>query len=158
MCTNSWKKLAYTMGERPYALEMAKIYTHARIIARENATQMDHKSLDVVLAKESAVIILDDTEAGHKDCLEERDVRRVILVRPDGLVYCFLCNLRCRISAINFDVEQHPLWRMAEQLGATCSNKLDPCVTHVVCLDTRNHKSRWAVHQNKFLVRPECLP
>ncbi|KAL9164919.1 hypothetical protein ABFS82_06G136500 [Erythranthe guttata] len=102
MCTNSWKKLAYTMGERPYALEMAKIYTHARIIARENATQMDHKSLDVVLAKESAVIILDDTEAGHKDCLEERDVRRVILVRPDGLVYCFLCNLRWLVLSVIF--------------------------------------------------------
>lgn len=58
----------YTMGERPYAVEMAKlldpedIYFTSRIIARGDSTQKNRKSLDVVLGKENAIVILDDTE------------------------------------------------------------------------------------------------
>lgn len=58
----------YTMGERPYAVEMAKlldpedIYFTSRIIARGDNTQKNRKSLDVVLGKENAIVILDDTE------------------------------------------------------------------------------------------------
>lgn len=58
----------YTMGERPYALEMAKlldpggIYFHSRVIAQSDSTRRHQKGLDVVLGQESAVLILDDTE------------------------------------------------------------------------------------------------
>ncbi|XP_016579808.2 RNA polymerase II C-terminal domain phosphatase-like 4 [Capsicum annuum] len=58
----------YTMGERPYALEMADlldpggIYFHSRVIAQSDSTQRHQKGLDVVLGQESAVLILDDTE------------------------------------------------------------------------------------------------
>lgn len=59
----------YTMGERPYALEMADLldpghkYFHSRIIAQGDCTQKYQKGLDIVLGRESAVLILDDTEA-----------------------------------------------------------------------------------------------
>ncbi|CAN4113195.1 unnamed protein product [Withania somnifera] len=58
----------YTMGERPYALEMANlldpgcIYFHSRVIAQSDSTRRHQKGLDVVLGQESAVLILDDTE------------------------------------------------------------------------------------------------
>nr|XP_009787945.1 PREDICTED: RNA polymerase II C-terminal domain phosphatase-like 4 [Nicotiana sylvestris]XP_009787946.1 PREDICTED: RNA polymerase II C-terminal domain phosphatase-like 4 [Nicotiana sylvestris] len=68
----------YTMGERPYALEMANlldpggIYFHSRVIAQGDCTQRHQKGLDVVVGQESAVLILDDTEAvwgKHKENL-----------------------------------------------------------------------------------------
>uniref|UniRef100_A0A2P2KLG1 RNA polymerase II C-terminal domain phosphatase-like n=2 Tax=Rhizophora mucronata TaxID=61149 RepID=A0A2P2KLG1_RHIMU len=68
----------YTMGDRAYALEMAKIldprreYFGDRIISRDDGTQRHQKGLDVVLGQESAVLILDDTENAwtkHKDNL-----------------------------------------------------------------------------------------
>ena len=58
----------YTMGDRPYALEMAKLldpkreYFSGRVISRDDGTQKHQKGLDVVLGQESAVVILDDTE------------------------------------------------------------------------------------------------
>ncbi|KAL3824623.1 hypothetical protein ACJIZ3_020652 [Penstemon smallii] len=68
----------YTMGERPYALEMAKlldpgdIYFNSKVIAQGDCTKRHQKGLDVVLGQESAVLILDDTEAvwgKHKENL-----------------------------------------------------------------------------------------
>jgi RNA polymerase II C-terminal domain phosphatase-like 3/4 len=59
----------YTMGERAYALQMAKLldprdaYFHSRVIAQGDCTHRHQKGLDVVLGQESAVLILDDTEA-----------------------------------------------------------------------------------------------
>lgn len=58
------------------------------------------------------------------------------------------------VFPIKFQAENHPFWRMAEQLGATCSTELDPSVTHVVSTDIGTEKSRWAVKEKKFLVRP----
>jgi RNA polymerase II C-terminal domain phosphatase-like 3/4 len=58
----------YTMGDRPYALEMAKLldpqgeYFNAKVISRDDGTQKHQKGLDIVLGQESAVLILDDTE------------------------------------------------------------------------------------------------
>ncbi|KAK7265100.1 hypothetical protein RJT34_32716 [Clitoria ternatea] len=68
----------YTMGDRPYALEMAKLldpqgeYFNAKVISRDDGTQKHQKGLDVLLGQESAVLILDDTEHAwmkHKDNL-----------------------------------------------------------------------------------------
>ncbi|XP_052199388.1 RNA polymerase II C-terminal domain phosphatase-like 4 [Diospyros lotus] len=68
----------YTMGERSYALEMAKlldpekVYFSSRVIAQDDSTQRHQKGLDVVLGQESAVLILDDTEpvwGKHKENL-----------------------------------------------------------------------------------------
>lgn len=58
----------YTMGERPYALEIAKIldpkrvYFDTRVISQADSTKRHQKGLDVVLGAETAVVILDDTE------------------------------------------------------------------------------------------------
>ncbi|KAH9767297.1 RNA polymerase II C-terminal domain phosphatase-like 4 [Citrus sinensis] len=53
--------------------------------------------------------------------------------------------------------DTHYLWKMAEQLGATCSIELDPSVTHVVSTDARTEKSRWAAKEAKFLVDPRWI-
>lgn len=58
----------YTMGDRSYAREMAKLldpkreYFHERVISRDDGTQRHQKGLDVVLGQENCVLILDDTE------------------------------------------------------------------------------------------------
>jgi RNA polymerase II C-terminal domain phosphatase-like 3/4 len=68
----------YTMGERAYAMQMAKlldpenVYFNLKVIAQGDCTQRHQKGLDVVLGQESAVIILDDTEpvwVKHKENL-----------------------------------------------------------------------------------------
>ncbi|KAI6680434.1 hypothetical protein NL676_034315 [Syzygium grande] len=68
----------YTMGDRSYAREMAKLldpkreYFHERVISRDDGTQRHQKGLDVVLGQENCVVILDDTEQAwtkHKDNL-----------------------------------------------------------------------------------------
>ncbi|XP_047938321.1 RNA polymerase II C-terminal domain phosphatase-like 4 isoform X2 [Salvia hispanica] len=212
----------YTMGERPYALEMADLldpgnkYFHSRIIAQGDCTQKFQKGLDIVLGRESTVLILDDTEAvwkenkenlilmdryhffasscknfgfSHKslsllktdesetegalatvlkvlqqahslffdkeckDNLEDRDVRQVLkTVRKEVLKDCKI--VFTHVFPVNFTAEHHHLWRMAEQLGATCSTEVDHSVTHVVSGDAGTDKSRWAVRENKFVVNP----
>ncbi|XP_026431161.1 RNA polymerase II C-terminal domain phosphatase-like 4 isoform X2 [Papaver somniferum] len=76
--SNMFEMYVYTMGERPYAMEMArlldpgKIYFDSRDISQADCTQKHQKGLDVVLGAESAVIILDDTEyvwGQHKENL-----------------------------------------------------------------------------------------
>ncbi|KAF5469533.1 hypothetical protein F2P56_013598 [Juglans regia] len=58
----------YTMGDRPYALEMAKLldpqreYFSSRVISRDDSTHKHQKGLDVVLGQESVALILDDME------------------------------------------------------------------------------------------------
>ncbi|CAM8984229.1 unnamed protein product [Rhodiola kirilowii] len=58
----------YTMGDSRYAAAMATLldperYFYRRVISRNESTQKHQKDLDLVLTHESAVIILDDTEA-----------------------------------------------------------------------------------------------
>ncbi|KAI3506228.1 hypothetical protein L1887_28584 [Cichorium endivia] len=67
----------YTMGERCYALEMAnlvdpgRVYFDSRVIAQGDCTQRHKKRLDVVLGRETAILILDDSESvwEHKENL-----------------------------------------------------------------------------------------
>lgn len=68
----------YTMGERKYAKKMAKLLDPTRqlfadrIISQNDSTKRYTKDLDVVLGADSAVVILDDTEAvwpSHKSNL-----------------------------------------------------------------------------------------
>lgn len=53
--------------------------------------------------------------------------------------------------------ESHRLWKMEEELGATCSTEVRTSVTHVVSKHAETKKSRWAVKENKFLVNPRWL-
>ncbi|GAU37072.1 hypothetical protein TSUD_274330 [Trifolium subterraneum] len=68
----------YTMGDRPYALEMAKLldpqeeYFKDKIISRDDGTKRDKKDLDIVMGTENAILILDDKEEvwpNHNDNL-----------------------------------------------------------------------------------------
>ncbi|KAL8526023.1 hypothetical protein ACS0TY_015300 [Phlomoides rotata] len=70
----------YTMGDRRYALQMAKlldpenIYFNCRIISRDDCTVKNQKSLDLVLGHENATIVVDDTKMmweKHKENLIE---------------------------------------------------------------------------------------
>ncbi|KAL5979543.1 RNA polymerase II C-terminal domain phosphatase-like 4 [Asimina triloba] len=62
-----------------------------------------------------------------------------------------------RLFPTGSQAELPPIWKMAEQLGATCSMEVDPSVTHVVALDRGTQKARWAVQQGKFLVHPRWI-
>lgn len=62
-----------------------------------------------------------------------------------------------RVFPTKFQPENHQLWKLAEQLGASCSTELDPSVTHVVGMDTGTQKAQWAVRKNKFLVHPRWI-
>ena len=53
--------------------------------------------------------------------------------------------------------ENQHLWKMAEELGATCVTKLDSSVTHVVSTDVGTKKAQWAVKHKKFLVLPRWI-
>lgn len=57
----------------------------------------------------------------------------------------------------NVEAENQPLWKMAEQLGASCSTQVDPSVTHVVSGDAGTEKSKWAVKEKKFLVNKQWI-
>ncbi|KAK4481613.1 hypothetical protein RD792_012517 [Penstemon davidsonii] len=76
-------------------------------------------------------------------------------VRKEILKGCKL--VFSRVFPTNIQPEQHQLWKMAEQLGATCSTELNPSVTHVVSMDAGTDKSRWALYENKFLVHPRWI-
>lgn len=65
------------------------------------------------------------------DDLEKRDVRQA--VREEVLKGCRI--VFTRVIPISFPAENHHLWRMAEQLGATCSTEVDESITHVVSGD-----------------------
>ncbi|CAO2826015.1 unnamed protein product [Amaranthus hypochondriacus] len=223
--SNMFEMYIYTMGERHYALNMANLldpgglYFNSRVISQADCTQRHQKGLDVVLGVESAVLILDDTEAvwqKHKDNLilmeryhyfssscrqfgfhckslselksdeneadgslatvlgvlkkinglffdpereddfAARDVRQVLKqVRKEILKDCKIAF--SRVFPMKFQAAHHHLWKMAEQLGATCSVEVDSSVTHVVSTDSGTEKSRWAVQNGKFLVHPKWL-
>ncbi|OMO93357.1 hypothetical protein CCACVL1_06522 [Corchorus capsularis] len=186
----------YTMGDRAYALEMAKLldpesdpkgdYFNGRVISRDDGTQKNQKGLDVIPGQESAVVILDDTESLKTDETEHngalasvlealkrihhmffeqlddnldvgsRDVRQVMkTVRKEVLQGCKI--VFSRVFPIEFPAETHVLWKMAEELGATCSREIDASVTHVVSKDARTEKSYWAVKEHKLLVHPRWI-
>ncbi|XP_057969777.1 RNA polymerase II C-terminal domain phosphatase-like 4 isoform X3 [Malania oleifera] len=147
--SNMFEMSIYTMAERPYALEMAKLldpeglYFSSRVISQADSTQRHQKGLDVVLGQESAVLILDDTEHVLK------------IVRAEILKGCKL--VFSRVFPTKFQADNHHLWKIAEQLGATCLTELDPSVTHVISADAGTEKSRWAVREKKFLVNKRWI-
>ena len=77
------------------------------------------------------------------------------MVRKDILKGCRI--LFRHVFPINFRADSHELWKMAEQMGATCSVDLDSSVTHVVAEHAGTKKSRWAVKERKFLVCPRWI-
>ncbi|CAI8587457.1 unnamed protein product [Vicia faba] len=209
----------YTLGDRNYSLEMAKLLdpqreyfnANSNVISRDDGTQNRKKHLGVVLEKESAILILDDTKhvwPKHKDNLilmrrylffnsscehfgykckslaelqideseadgalakmlevlkhihynfykedpVDRDVRQVLSsLRSEILSGCVIVLSR----ALRRDLPT--LKKIAKKLGATCLNKLEPHVTHVVANSVGNRESKWALKEKKFLVNPQWI-
>ncbi|XP_010544164.1 PREDICTED: RNA polymerase II C-terminal domain phosphatase-like 4 isoform X2 [Tarenaya hassleriana] len=90
--------------------------------------------------------INDDNLSGRDVMLALKEVRKEIL-KGCKIVFSRVIPTHCKPAS-------HHLWKMAEQLGATCSADVDPSVTHVVATDVGTEKSRWAIKEKKFLVHP----
>ncbi|XP_068655065.1 RNA polymerase II C-terminal domain phosphatase-like 4 [Aristolochia californica] len=83
--------------------------------------------------------------------IASRDVRLVLkAIRGEILKGCKL--VFSHVFPTEFPAETHPLWKMAEQMGAVCSAEVDSSVTHVVSLHPGTEKARWAMQEGKFLV------
>ncbi|CAN6439786.1 unnamed protein product [Victoria cruziana] len=86
----------------------------------------------------------------------DKDVREVLReIRKDILKGCKI--MFSRVHPTRCPADTQPLWKMAENLGATCSAEIDSSVTHVVTVDLGTEKSRWAAEQKKFVVNPGWL-
>ncbi|KAK6942284.1 BRCT domain [Dillenia turbinata] len=90
------------------------------------------------------------------DTLGDRDVRKILKSIRKEILKGFKIVFS-RVFPNKFPPQSHQLWKMAEQLGATCATEVDESVTHVVAMDTGTEKSKWAVKQKKFLVHPGWL-
>lgn len=88
----------------------------------------------------------------HQDHILSLALQVLKTVRKDVLKGCKI--VFSRVFPTQSQADNHHLWRMAEQLGATCSTELDLSVTHVVSKDSGTEKSHWALKHNKFLVQP----
>ncbi|XP_057969776.1 RNA polymerase II C-terminal domain phosphatase-like 4 isoform X2 [Malania oleifera] len=95
-------------------------------------------------------------DSESEDNLDCKDVRQVLkIVRAEILKGCKL--VFSRVFPTKFQADNHHLWKIAEQLGATCLTELDPSVTHVISADAGTEKSRWAVREKKFLVNKRWI-
>ncbi|CAL4967426.1 unnamed protein product [Urochloa decumbens] len=84
------------------------------------------------------------------------DVREVIAAaRREVLRGCTVAF--SRVIPLEGVAGEHPMWKLAEQLGAVCVANADDTVTHVVALDPGTEKARWARENNKFLVNPKWI-
>ncbi|RCV08734.1 hypothetical protein SETIT_1G350800v2 [Setaria italica] len=93
----------------------------------------------------------DSVLGGH--CSDVREVIRA--VRREVLRGCTVAF--SRVIPLEYVAGDHPIWKLAEQLGAVCAANADATVTHVVALDPGTEKARWARHNNKFLVNPNWV-
>jgi RNA polymerase II C-terminal domain phosphatase-like 3/4 len=53
--------------------------------------------------------------------------------------------------------EEQPIWKLAEQMGATCFVDVDDSVTHVVAMVPTTEKAEWGRDNDKFLVTPQWI-
>ncbi|OEL33665.1 RNA polymerase II C-terminal domain phosphatase-like 4 [Dichanthelium oligosanthes] len=88
---------------------------------------------------------------GH--CSDVREVLRA--VRREVLRGCTVAF--SRVIPVQDFAGDHPMWKLAEQLGAVCAADADATVTHVVALDPGTEKARWARNNKKFLVNPNWM-
>ncbi|CAI7896895.1 unnamed protein product [Closterium sp. NIES-54] len=142
--------VVYTNGERAYAHAMAALLDPTgrlfggRVISHGDSTVRGLKDLDVVLGADSMVLILDDSE--------------VILAQERATILAGCHLVFSRVFPTDASRPQtHPLWRMAESMGATCHTQIGPQITHVVALDCGTDKAIWAVSQKRHLVHPGWL-
>ncbi|KAK1365585.1 Protein-serine/threonine phosphatase [Heracleum sosnowskyi] len=88
--------------------------------------------------------------------LDEADVRNILAAEQhkilDGCRILF-----SRVIPLGTNPHLHPLWQMAEQFGAVCTNQMDERVTHVVAYLTGTDKVTWAFNNGKFVVHPDWV-
>ncbi|GAB2291665.1 RNA polymerase II C-terminal domain phosphatase-like 4 [Dionaea muscipula] len=85
-----------------------------------------------------------------------KDVRQVLRrIRQEILRDCKM--VFSRVFPMNYRADADRYWKLAEQLGASCSREVDDSVTHVVSLDPGTEKSQWALKQKKLLVHPRWI-
>ncbi|CAA6668332.1 unnamed protein product [Spirodela intermedia] len=104
----------------------------------------DERVEDGTLASALAVI-----ERIHRTFFADRcptgvDVRNIIAAEQRRIL------AGCRIA----NPHLHPLWQIAEQFGATCTNQIDDQVTHVVANSLGTDKVNWALSTGRFVVYP----
>ncbi|CAI9278610.1 unnamed protein product [Lactuca saligna] len=179
----------YTRGGRAYALEMVnlidpkKVYFDSRVIALTDCPKTHHKTLDVVLVQETAILILDDTERvwGKKDkenlilmeryhffassckelrCKGYKSLSELKLDESevDGALARILQVLK-RIHHMFFDLElgDNFTGRDVRQVMGTVRGEILKGLTHIISIDGEHERCHWATQQNKFLVQPRWL-
>ncbi|AED96984.1 unnamed protein product [Arabidopsis thaliana] len=97
--------------------------------------------------KQAHALFFENVDEG----ISNRDVRLMLKqVRKEILKGCKI--VFSRVFPTKAKPEDHPLWKMAEELGATCATEVDASVTHVVAMDVGTEKARWAVREKKYVV------
>ena len=51
----------------------------------------------------------------------------------------------------------HPLWKLSEEFGATCTTVVEAAVTHVIAVSGGTAKVDWAEREGKRVVRPDWV-
>ncbi|GAB4818767.1 hypothetical protein N2152v2_005813 [Parachlorella kessleri] len=87
---------------------------------------------------------------GHSDVRRHLSAIRSAVLRGAHVLFSRIIPLDCPRP------QAHPLWRLAEDLGAQCSTELCQSVTHVVATD-HTDKTRWAKKLGKRVVNPNWL-
>ncbi|CAA6660031.1 unnamed protein product [Spirodela intermedia] len=114
----------------------------------------DERPEDGTLASALAVIGRIHQIFFSHHCLSKIDTR-TLLASEQRKILAGCCVVFSRIFPIGeVNPHLHPLWQMAEQFGAACSNQIDDQVTHVVANAPGTDKVNWALSKGRFVVHP----
>ncbi|MCO5580894.1 hypothetical protein L7F22_034767 [Adiantum nelumboides] len=96
-------------------------------------------------------------ERGTQSYEGKHDVRQILpAIRSRVLAGCRLLFSGIFSTTLT-SPNTHPLWQLAERLGATCSTSVDANVTHVVALDRGTQKAIWAQEASRPLIHPRWI-
>ncbi|XP_024362469.1 uncharacterized protein [Physcomitrium patens] len=117
----------------------------------------DERAADGMLSSASGVIDRIHKNFFSNKRLREVDVRAILAAEQRRV----LDGCRVLFSRI-FPVGEanphlHPLWRLAEQFGASCCLHINDKVTHVVAISLGTDKVNWAAATGRPVVRPAWL-
>ncbi|KAJ3676471.1 hypothetical protein LUZ60_003883 [Juncus effusus] len=90
-------------------------------------------------------------DPGSGSNFSERDARQVLQsLRKETLHGCKI--VFSGFVPLNERAEEQYIWKLAEEMGATCSCEVDSSVTHVVAVERGTKKANWAERNGKYLV------
>ncbi|CAM8879493.1 unnamed protein product [Rhodiola kirilowii] len=117
----------------------------------------DERPEDGTLASSLAVIQrLHKTFFSHGE-LDEADVRAILATEQLKILSGCRIVFSCVFPVAEANPHLHPLWQMAEQFGASCTNQIDDKVTHVVANSFGTNKVKWALSTGRFVVHPNWV-